>query len=38
MKYIDIEGKSTGGRYYFIDTMPKEYLVIVDGVVSLGKL
>jgi predicted phosphodiesterase len=38
MKYIDIEGKSTGGRYYFIDTMPKEYLVIIDGVVSLGKL
>lgn len=35
---IDIEGKSTGGRYYFIDTMPKEYLVVTDGVVSLGKL
>jgi len=35
---IDIEGKSTGGRYYFIDTMPREYLVINDGVVSLGKL
>ena len=37
-KQIDIEGKSTGGRYYFIDTMPREYLVVTDGVVSLGKL
>jgi predicted phosphodiesterase len=35
---IDIEGKATGGRYYFIDTMPREYLVVTDGVVSLGKL
>jgi predicted phosphodiesterase len=35
---IDIEGKATGGRYYFIDTMPKEYLIVIDGVVSLGKL
>jgi predicted phosphodiesterase len=38
MKEIDIEGKSTGGRYYFIDTMPKFYLVVKDGVVSLGEL
>ena len=38
MKQIDIEGKSTGGRYYFIDTMPKFYLVVKDGVVSLGEL
>jgi len=37
-KQIDIEGQSTGGRYYFIDTMPREYLVVTDGVVSLGKL
>ena len=37
-KQIDIEGKSTGGRYYFIDTMPREYLIVTDGVVSLGKL
>jgi hypothetical protein len=28
---IDIKGKSTGGKYYFIDTMPREYL-IYDGV------
>jgi hypothetical protein len=38
---IDIEGKATGGRYYFIDTL--EYnqgqsLIVKDGVVSLGKL
>jgi hypothetical protein len=37
-KQIDIEGKATGGRYYFIDTLPREYLVVTDGVVSLGKL
>jgi hypothetical protein len=38
---IDIEGKSTGGRYYFIDTLEYnqgQYLVVEDGVVSLGKL
>jgi predicted phosphodiesterase len=29
---IDIKGKSTGGRYYFIDTLPSgEYLVEIDG-------
>ncbi len=30
---IDVKGKSTGGRYYFIDTLPtsKEYLVIEEG-------
>jgi UDP-2,3-diacylglucosamine pyrophosphatase LpxH len=33
-KQIDIED----GRYYFIDTMPREYLIVTDGVVSLGKL
>jgi hypothetical protein len=38
---IDIEGKSTGGRYYFIDTLEYnqgQYLIVTDGVVSLGKL
>jgi UDP-2,3-diacylglucosamine pyrophosphatase LpxH len=35
-KEIDIEGKATGGRYYFIDTLPKQYLIVEDGVVSLG--
>ena len=38
---IDIKGKATGGRYYFIDTLEYnqgEYLVVTDGVVSLGKL
>jgi hypothetical protein len=38
---IDIEGKATGGRYYFIDTLEYnqgQYLVVKDGVVSLGKL
>lgn len=37
-KQIDINGHATGGRYYFIDTMPREYLVIEDGFVTLGKL
>jgi UDP-2,3-diacylglucosamine pyrophosphatase LpxH len=37
-KQIDIEGKATGGRYYFIDTMPKQYLIITDGEVSLGTI
>ena len=38
---IDIEGKSTGGRYYFIDTLEYnqgQYLIVKDGVISLGKL
>ena len=38
---IDIKGASTGGRYYFIDTLEygqNQYLVVKDGVVSLGKL
>jgi hypothetical protein len=38
---IDIKGKSTGGRYYFIDTLEygqNQYLVVKDGVVSLGIL
>jgi hypothetical protein len=40
-KQIDIEGKATGGRYYFIDTLEYnqgQYLVVTDEVVSLGKL
>jgi hypothetical protein len=37
-RQIDIEGKSTGGRYYFIDTIPREYLIVNDGIVSSGKL
>jgi hypothetical protein len=38
---IDIKGKSTGGRYYFIDTLEYDqgqYLIVRDGVVSLGIL
>jgi hypothetical protein len=38
---IDIKGKATGGRYYFIDTLEYnqgQYLVVTDKVVSLGKL
>lgn len=37
-KHIDIKGKSTGGRYYYIDTLGTsgEYLIISDGVISLG--
>lgn len=38
MRQIDIEGKATGGRYYFIDTMPKQYLIVKDGDVYLGEL
>jgi predicted phosphodiesterase len=36
---IDIKGKSTGGKYYFIDTLETsgEYLIIEDGKVSAGK-
>ncbi len=37
MNTIDIEGKSTGGRYYFIDTLPREYLIINNNVISVGK-
>lgn len=36
---IDIEGKATGGRYYFIDTLGTsgEYLVIEDNKFKVGK-
>ena len=34
---IDIKGKSTGGRYYFIDTLPRnQYLIEKDGEFSIG--
>lgn len=38
-KQIDIEGKSTGGKYFFIDTMgtSREYLIIENGVFKTGK-
>ena len=33
---IDIKGKTTGGKYYYIDTLPSgEYLVEVDGEFSV---
>ena len=38
---IDIEGKSTGGRYYFIDTLEYnqgQYLIVKDGDIHLGIL
>lgn len=35
---IDIKGKSTGGRYYFIDALDAgEYLVHMDDTFTLGK-
>ena len=39
-KQIDIEGKATGGRYYFIDTMDTsgEYLVIEDGIIRTNSV
>lgn len=41
VKHVDIEGKATGGRYYFIDILDSkiEYLIINDqGEVSLGEM
>lgn len=36
---IDIKGKATGGRYYFIDTIGVgEYLIIENGEFKLGKI
>lgn len=35
---IDIQGKATGGKYYFIDTMPREYLILEDEVFKTGTL
>lgn len=34
---IDIEGKATGGKYYYIDTLPSgEYLIEEDGEFRIG--
>jgi len=41
MKHIDYEGKSTGGRYYFVDTfnnVHSEYLTIIDGEIKLNSI
>lgn len=39
VKEIDIEGKATGGRYYFIDAIDVgQYLIIEDGEFKLGKI
>jgi len=40
MKKIDIEGKATGGRYYFIDTLGTsgEYLIWEDGLFTTKKV
>ena len=36
---IDIQGKTTGGKYYYIDTLGKgEYLIDIDGEFSVGKI
>lgn len=37
---IDIKGKATGGRYYFIDTLgtSSEYLIIEDKKITSGKI
>lgn len=38
-KQIDIEGKATGGRYFFIDTLSAgEYLILEDGKFKTGKI
>jgi predicted phosphodiesterase len=37
--HIDIKGKTTGGKYYYIDTLPVgEYLVEIDGEFEIGKI
>lgn len=41
VKHIDIEGKATGGRYYFVDTLNNiniEYVTIIDNIVKLNTL
>ena len=40
MKKIDVSGKATDGRYYFIDTLgtSREYLIIEDNKISVGKI
>lgn len=38
-KKIDFKGKSTGGRYYFIDALPsKQYLIYENNEFKLGQL
>lgn len=38
-KNIDIKGKTTGGRYYYIDTLPNnEYLVEIDNKFFVDKI
>ena len=35
--HIDIKGKTTGGKYYYIDTLPSsEYLIDIDGEFRIG--
>lgn len=38
MNEIDIKGKATGGKYYFIDTLgtSKQYLIIEDNIFTTG--
>jgi predicted phosphodiesterase len=41
VKHIDFEGKGTGNRYYFVDTLDNlnpEYLTIIDGELKLNYL
>ena len=39
VRKIDIEGKATGGRYYFIDAIDEhQYLIYDDGEFKLGKI
>ena len=37
-RMIDLDGKATGGRYYYIDTLgtSEEYLIIQDGKARIG--
>lgn len=38
MSNLDISSKTTGGKYYYIDTLPNnEYLIEIDGVFKVGK-
>tara|TARA_R100000541_G_scaffold10560_1_gene18438 strand:- start:5313 stop:6089 length:777 start_codon:yes stop_codon:yes gene_type:complete len=38
-KCIDLKGKTTGGRYYYIDTLPSgEYLIEEDNKLRIGKI
>lgn len=39
VRYIDIKGKATGGRYYFIDALEEGmYLIYEDGKFNIGNL